>query len=49
MHGDALDAARAEPLDEPVGAALGAHEHEREAAVALELGDERVELASCWT
>ena len=39
-----LDAARAEALDEPVGAALGADEDEREAAVALELVDERVEL-----
>ncbi len=29
-----------EPLDEPVGPALGAHEHEREIALAAELRDE---------
>ena len=39
-----LDAAGAQALDEPVGAALGADEDEREVAVALELLDERLEL-----
>ena len=34
---------RCEPLDEPVGAVLGADEHEREVTVAAELADERLD------
>ena len=45
VHGDGLDVAGAELLDEPVGAALGADEDERPAAVAgVELVDEQVDL-----
>ena len=39
-----VDAAGLQALDEPVGAALGADEDEREVALALELLDERLEL-----
>ena len=35
VHRDGVDAVRAEPLDEPVGAALGAHEDEREVALGV--------------
>ena len=42
VHRDGAHALAAEALDEPVGAALGAHEHERELA-RRELLDERVE------
>jgi hypothetical protein len=44
VHGDRVDAGAAEPLDQPVGAALGADEDEREVAVVAERLDERVEL-----
>ena len=37
VHRDGVDALGAQALDEPVGAALGAHEDERELAVAAQL------------
>ncbi|HYB22779.1 MAG TPA: hypothetical protein VED41_03210 [Solirubrobacteraceae bacterium] len=43
VHRHRRDAVGCEPFDEPVGAALGADEHEREVAVATELADERLD------
>ena len=43
MHRDCVDAVMAETLDEAVGAALGAHEHQRQIAVGPELVHERLE------
>jgi hypothetical protein len=43
VHRDGVDAVMAETLDEPVGAALGPHEDEREVALGPELVDERLE------
>ena len=40
VHRDGLMAARAQALDQPVGAALGAHEDQSEVAVALQLADQ---------
>ena len=45
VHGDRVHGLRAQALDQPVGAALGPHEHQRPAAtVTAELADELVEL-----
>ena len=45
VHRDRLDRAAAEPLGQPVGAALGAHEDQRRAAlVVAQLRDQVVEL-----
>ena len=44
MHRDGVYALAVEALDEPVGAALGAHEDERQLGV-VELLDERVDAA----
>jgi hypothetical protein len=41
VHRDGLDAVPAQALDQPVGAVLGPHEHERQLAVIPELGHER--------
>ncbi len=46
VHGDGVDPARGESLDEPVRAPLGAHEHERQPAICLpELGYQSRDLA----
>jgi hypothetical protein len=41
VHRYRLDAVSLQALDQPVGAVLGPHEHERELAVVAELADER--------
>ena len=41
MHRHRLDAARAESLDQPVGAVLGPDEHEREVTFVFELANQR--------
>ena len=40
---DDVDALAAQALDQPVGAALGAHEDEREVALAAQLAEQRVD------
>ncbi len=45
VHGHRLDTEAAETLHQPVGAVLGAHEHEGERALVLQLGDERLHPA----
>ena len=49
VHRDRLDVVPRELLAEPVGAALGAHEDEREAALLAEQLDERLDLVSAVT
>jgi hypothetical protein len=47
VHRDGLDLAAAQALDEPVGAALGAHEDQRAAVpAAAQLLDQVVELVA---
>ena len=43
VHRDGRLALRREALDEPVGAALGAHEDERALALGVELADQRAD------
>jgi hypothetical protein len=43
VHRDGVDAERAELLDEPVGAALGADEDECEVALGAQLLDQRLD------
>jgi hypothetical protein len=43
VHADDVDALAAQALDQPVDAALGAHEDEREVAVAAQLAEQRVD------
>jgi hypothetical protein len=46
VHGDGLEVTGAQPLDQPVRAALGSHEHERPpASPAPQLAHQRVHLA----
>ena len=43
VHGHGVEAPSAEPLDQPVGAALGADEDEGEVTLLTELGDQRLD------
>jgi ribosomal protein L18 len=43
VHADDVDALAAQALDQPVDAALGAHEDEREVAVAAQLAEQRLD------
>ncbi len=49
VHGHRGDALARELLDELVGAVLGAHEDQRQVALALQMLDERVSRESCVT
>ena len=43
VHRDGVDALAAQALDQPVGAALGAHEDQRQVALAAQLAEQGVD------